>query len=145
MPYCTLDDLKKSIPEANIIQLTDDTGTGGAIDQTKVDEAIAYAGQLIDGYLRGRYSLPLNPVPELIKHLSVDLAVFHLYSRRFELEMPESMMAKYKNAIKLLEQIQKGLVTLGIETEDKGHSAGTYKGNKTAEDRIFSKSRLNQF
>lgn len=144
MPYCTVDDIKKSIPEANIIQLTDDAGTG-VIDQTKVNEAIAYADQLIDGYLRGRYSLPLNPVPGLVNKLSVDLAIFHLYSRRFELEMPESMMAKYKNAIKLLEQIQKGLVLLGIESSETGPGQGYYKTNKTADDREFNKTVLGRF
>jgi phage gp36-like protein len=144
MPYCSLEDILKSIPESNIIQLTDDSGTG-AIDQVKVDEAIAYAEQLINGYLRGRYPVPLSPVPELIRHLAVDLAIFHLYSRRFELEMPESMMAKYKNAIKLLEQIQKGLITLGIESADTGPGQGYYKTNKTAEDKTFSKDVLNKF
>lgn len=144
MPYCTLDDIKKAIPEQNIVQLTDDTGAG-TLDQAKVDDAIAYAEQLIDGYLRGRYTLPLSTIPGLIKMLSVDLAVFHLYSRRFELEMSESMMAKYKNAVKLLEQIQKGLVTLGIESADTGPGQGHYKTNKTAEDRTFSKDVLEQF
>jgi len=144
MPYCTLDDLKLSCPEANIRQLTDDAGTG-AIDQVKVDEAIAYADQLIDGYLRGRYSVPLNPLPDLIKHFSVDLAVFHLYARRFEMEMPESMMAKHKNTVKFLEQIQKGLISLGIESPDTGPGQGNYKTNKTSQDRTFSKDVLDKF
>lgn len=144
MPYCTLEDIKKAIPEANIIQLTDDVGTG-VIDQAKVDEAIAYADELINAYLRGRYQVPLNPVPELIKRLSVDLAIFHLYSRRFELEMPESMMQRRKEIIRLLEQIQKGVVSLGLESGNTGYGQGTYKTNKTTGDRIFTKEKLGQF
>ncbi|MEW5745278.1 MAG: DUF1320 domain-containing protein [Nitrospirota bacterium] len=143
MPYSTLDDLKKPLPEKNIIELTDDDGLG-VVDQTKVDEAIAYADQLIDGYLRGRYSLPLSTVPGLIKQLSVDLAIFHLYGRRFEMELPEGIMARYKNAIKLLEQIQKGLISLGIESASTG-SQGIYKSNKTSDDRTFSKDILDTF
>lgn len=142
MPYCTLDDLKSSAVEATLVQLTDDDASTGEIDHTKVAEAIAYADQLIDGYLRGRYTLPLNPVPGVIKNISVDLAIFHLYARRPELEMTEAQMFKYKNSVKLLEQIQKGLITFGIESADSGPGAGEYRTNKTADDRVFSKTNL---
>lgn len=142
MPYCTLDDIKDHIPEKNIVQLTDDEDLG-VIDQAKVDNAIATADIIIDGYLRGRYALPLsNPVPGLIKTLSVNLAIFHLYSRRLELEMPEAMISRYKNALKVLEQIQKGIVTLGIETAETGPGQGYYKTSKTSDDRVFSKDVL---
>ncbi len=114
------------------------------IDDVKIDDAIAYAGQLIDGYLRGRYTVPLQPVPELVKRLAVDLAVFHLYSRRFELDMPQTMVDRRKEIIRLLEQIQQGKVLLGIETADSP-GQGYYMTNKTAEDRIFSKTHLEQF
>lgn len=143
MSYCSLDDLKKAIPEENLIQLTDDAQTG-VIDNEVIDDAIAYAGQLIDGYLRGRYSVPLDPVPELIRRLAVDMAVFHLYSRRFELEMPQSMIDRRKEIIRLLEQIQQGKVQLGIET-DKSPGQGYYQSNKTEEDRFFNKTLLERF
>ncbi len=144
MPYCTLDDLKDQIPEANIIQLTDDEGLG-VVNQSRVDKAISVADSVIDGYLRGRYSLPLSTVPELIKTIAIDIAVYKLYERRLELEMPEAMSNRYKNAIKLLDQIQKGLIKLGIESPETGPGQGHYKTNKTAEDRTFSKDVLKQF
>jgi phage gp36-like protein len=136
MAYSTLDDIKAHIPEENLIQLTDDENLG-TINQTRIDEAIEYADEIINGYLRGRYTLPLSPVPGLITKLSVDLAIFHLYSRRLELEMPESMMQRYKNAIKLLEQIQRGLITLGVDS-DVTPEPGEYKTSKTSNDRIFT-------
>ncbi len=142
MAYSTLEDIEKALPEANIIQLTDDEGLG-VVNQERVSDAIQYADQLIDGYLRGRYTLPLNPVPTLIKKLSIDLAVFHLYARRFEIEMPPSMMDRYKNAIKLLEQIQKGLISLGIESIETLQAH--YETNKTEDDRLFSKEELDKF
>lgn len=142
MPYCALTDITKTVPEKDIIQLTDDNGLG-VVDQVKADDAISYADQLIDSYLRGRYPLPLTTVPGLIKNLSADIALFHLYGRRIELNIPESIMAKYKNAIKLLEQIQKGLISLGIESASS--SAGSYKTNKTSADRTFSKDVLDGF
>jgi phage gp36-like protein len=144
MPYCTLDDIKKSIPEANIVQLTDDTGTE-VIDQTNVDKAISVADSIIDGYMRGRYSIPLSTVPELIKTIAIDIAIYKLYERRLKLEMPEAMMARYKNALKMLEQIQKGLIKLGIESPETGPGQGHYKTNKTTDDRLFNKSLLERF
>ncbi|SDH91923.1 DUF1320 domain-containing protein, partial [Roseospirillum parvum] len=38
--------------------------------------ALADATALIDGYLRGRYALPLSPVPALVTALACDLARF---------------------------------------------------------------------
>lgn len=131
MPYCTLEDLLKAIPEANLIQLTDDSGTG-TLDIAKIEDALLYAEQLINAYLRGRYSVPLSPVPELIKRLAVDLAIFYLYSRRFELAVPEGMLERRKEVIRLLEQIQKGQVLLGIETQ-QSPGQGYYVCNKTRE------------
>lgn len=144
MGYCTLDDLKDQIPETNIIQLTDDEGLG-VVNQSRVDKAITTADSVIDGYLRGRYTLPLSTVPELVKTIAIDITVYKLYERRLELEMPEAMSNRYKNATKLLDQIQKGLVKLGIESPDTGPGQGNYKTNKTAEDRTFNKSVLDKF
>lgn len=143
MPYCVLNDIVNAIPEENLIQLTDDAGLG-VIDNVKINDAISYAGQLIDGYLRGRYPVPLSPVPELIKRLAVDLAVFYLYSRRFELEMPETMIERRRECIKLLEHIQQGKVLLGVETPNSP-GQGYYKTSKEPSDRVFSQDVLNQF
>lgn len=143
MLYCSLSDITKAIPEDNLIQLTDDAGLG-AVDNEKIMDAIEYAGQLIEGYLRGRYSVPLSPAPELIKRIAVDMAIFHLYARRFELDMPEAMLQRRKECIRLLELIQQGKVLLDIEsTQSPGQ--GYYKGSKTEKDRIFNKNALNQF
>ncbi len=143
MPYCTLGDIKDHIPEANIIQLTDDEGLG-VVNQSRVDKAITTADSVIDGYLRGRYSLPLSTVPELIKTIAIDIAVYKLYERRNELEMSETMSMRYKNAVKMLEQLQKGLIKLGIESAT-GPGQGHYKTNKTTDDRTFSKDVLSKF
>lgn len=144
MPYCTLSDLTAAIPEDRVIQLTDDTGDG-IVDETKVGEAIDYADTLIDGHLRGRYTLPLSPVPKLVNKLSVDLAIWHLYARRPEIDVPDSIMERYRNALKLLRQVQNGEIKLGIETPAAGPGAGEYKTNKTASDKMFGKTVLDTF
>jgi phage gp36-like protein len=138
--YCSIDDIRKNIPDVSLIELTDDNGTG-QIENSIVSEAIAYADSTIDGYLRGRYSLPLNPVPKIIQKISIDIAIYHIYSRRFELEMPEGMQKRYENAVKLLEAIRKGIIELGIITQT---GTGYYITNKVVEDRIFNKDLLDK-
>jgi phage gp36-like protein len=143
MAYCTLDDILKIVPADDILQLTDDAGAG-EIDPAKVDEAIAHAGELIDGYLRGRYSLPLNPVPGLINRLAADIAAYRLYMRRPPAGgLMDPVAERYKTAVKLLAEIQKGVVSLGEESV--GKEPGIFVTNKRPEDRTFGKDVLGGF
>jgi phage gp36-like protein len=114
MAYCTQGDLEKIVPGQDLIELTDDAVPPAQIVTANVDRAISDAGELIDGYLRDRYALPLAEVPGLIGTLAADIAVYRLYARRAKLDPPEGVQERYKNALKLLEQIQKGLICLGV-------------------------------
>jgi len=140
MAYCTLDDIKKAISAEDIAQLTDDA-QGQTIDELKVAAAIAYADEIINGFLRGRYSVPLETTPELIKHLSVDITVYRLHERKLGLDMPETMNTRYKNSIETLKQIQHGQITLGTQAGDTPEP-GKYVTNKTSSDRVFSEEEL---
>ena len=142
MAYCVLVDLKKLLPEVALIQLTDDEGSG-SINQGRIDEAISQADSEIDSYVGTRYSVPLSPVPTLIKKLSVDFAIYNLYSRKEE-GIPETRETRYKNGIRLLEGIAKGNVTLGT-AEDPPASEGTDQVSISSEDRIFTRDTLKGF
>lgn len=80
----------------------------------KVKEALLAAGELVDGYLRGRYELPLAEIPTLLRDVVRTIARFKLYERRPESDMPETVMETYKAAVKTLEQIRSGRITLGV-------------------------------
>jgi phage gp36-like protein len=142
--YCTLADILKQISKDTLIQLTDDNQTGET-DTVIVDEAIIYSETLIDGYLRGRYILPLNLVPAVVKIIAVDLSVCRLYSRRFQTETPDAISEKYKNSIKMLEQIQKGIIALNIKPKAIFNESAIFRTNKDSSDRRFSKERLNEY
>jgi phage gp36-like protein len=144
MMYCTIDDIQKQVQDCTLIEITDDD-LSGQINTDVVDESILYSETLIDGYLRGRYTLPLQTVPEIVKIPAVDLSIYRLYSRRFHTDMPDSINDKYKNSIKLLEQIQKGIISLGIETDGTPPELGEYRTNKTYQDRIFTNRLLDTF
>lgn len=143
MAYCTLADIQsKRLSEETLIQLTDDTDSG-LVDQVKVDEAIADATELIDGYLRKRYTLPLTTVQGLVVKLALDVSVYNLYGLRPELDTPDRVAADYKAALRLLEQIQRGDVKIGVE-EPSGEEA-TEALQVQAPTRIFDDDTLERY
>jgi len=143
--YCTTEDIQKQVSRDTLIQLTDDNQLGD-IDSEIVQESIFYAETLINGYLLGRYNLPVvSFIPNLLKILSIDLSIYRLYSRRFQTDIPDSINEKYKNSVKILEQIQKGIICLEIEATGKVIRMDEYRTNKTAKDRLFSKEFLDDY
>jgi len=141
MAYCDLDDLKLHLPDADLIELTDDSGS--AIDEDVVAAAILAADELIDGYTRGRYSLPFSPVPGLIAKLSVRLAIYNLYDRKMSLKIPERLAEGHKEDLALLDRLRRGEVVLDADAAPSaGGATGDYRTNKTSDDRIFTSDVL---
>ena len=110
MSYNTKDDILGEVSEDVLIQLTDDDNLG-AVDDDKVAKALVRADGEVDGFCGKRYQVPFNPVGDFVKALALDLAVYNLFSRREN--VPENRKHRRDNAVKNLEQIAKGLVTLG--------------------------------
>lgn len=138
MAYCTLEDILGSMDEADVIGYTDDDDAG-TVDQSRVDQAIEMAGVMIDAYVGGRYQVPLDPVPDLVKRLAVDLAVFEICSRRSD--PPENREQKRQQAVRLLEKIGSGSAVIPGAV-----SASTDSGSNPVQissaDRVFSRDRL---
>ncbi len=140
MAYAVQDDLLQQIPEDGLIQLTDDDRTG-VVDSTKVARAIEDADAEIDGYLGKKYTVPIPSAPALVRNLSVTIAIYNLFSRRGEVD--EGRERRYKNAVKSLENIAKGLISLGevpAPTENPGESASF-----GSEDRVFTRDKMEGF
>lgn len=110
MAYCTLDDIKDQIDEARLIQLTDDENVG-AVNTSRVEKAIADADEEINGYVGSRHAVPLSPVPAILRKLSVDIAIYNLYARRDKAN--DTRSDRYKAAIRFLEQVALGKISLG--------------------------------
>jgi phage gp36-like protein len=107
--YCTKEDLVNTLPESQLIELTDDNDTG-SVDTEKINEAIRKADDFIDGHIRGRYSLPLSTVPALIRDISIKMSVYYLFRRSLLLTLPESIKDDYKYCLDMLMKIQSGKV-----------------------------------
>lgn len=141
--YCTLDDLKKKLPEKVLIALTDDEGTG-SVNQARVDEAIQSASDEIDVYIGKVAKLPLeqDEVPPVLKSLCADMALYHLYSRLKE-EVPATRSDRYRNALRLLEKILKGEVSIGLEPPPEAPpNRDVLVGTRT---QIFDEDTLDKF
>lgn len=115
MAYSTQLDLEAKVELSLLVQLTDDNKSG-SLNPIFITKAISGADAVINSYLRGKYVVPLSPVPEVINELSSDIALFNLYSRRSAyFELPKSLSDKYKTAISMLKDMRDGKQDLGVE------------------------------
>ncbi len=137
MAYCDKADLLEQLDERELVQLTDDDGLG-VVDPGVIESAITDAGGEIDGYLGGRYPVPLDPVPAIIRKLAVDIAIYNLHARR--LGPPEHREARYRNAIRFLEKVASGRIGLGASDPDPVPCSQAPRFN--APGRIFSRETL---
>ncbi len=144
MAYCTAEDLTERLSNDELIQLTDDAGTG-VVNQDIVSRAISAAQDTIDGYLRGRYTVPLVSVPGLIKNIAADLTAYKLFKRRNQLVVNEAKELMYKKAVAQLKDIQAGVILLETAAGAALPPKPLMKTNKRPSDRIFDKSKLEEF
>ena len=114
MAYCSEDDLLKMIPQADLADLTVESGE--VPDSLIIIDAISKAGAEIDSYLGVKYVVPLATPPDRVKALAVDLAIYHLYSRRSM--VPPVRQQRYDAAVAFLKQVAAGqLVIVGPQGE----------------------------
>lgn len=81
MPYATLSDMIDRFTEAEMIDLTDTTSSG-LVDASRIERALVDADGEVEAALRGRYALPVTPVPELLVRIACDLARYALHADR---------------------------------------------------------------
>ena len=143
MTYCNSNDIEIQIGTNSLVQLTNDDSSQQIVDNVVVEEALIYSSTLIDGYLRGKYTLPLNTQFPLLRVVAIDICIYRLYSRRIYTDIPETISENYKNAIRTLEQLKKGVITLESSDNQEVKSSGEYRTNKTELDRLFNKRVIN--
>ncbi|MBI4651291.1 DUF1320 domain-containing protein [Candidatus Desantisbacteria bacterium] len=137
--YITQTDILDRVPEQKLIGLTDDDNNG-VINDTVVNNNIIDTESLIDSYLKTKYTVPLSPVPAILKKIAKDISEHFLYQRR--LGSTESIMASYNNAIKFLEKVAAGTISLGVDTPAPDSGVGI---NYSSSDRTFTRDTLKNF
>lgn len=142
MAYCTQDDIENFIPPESLAILT--TENGDEPDAAVVADCIAKADAEIDGYLGIRYQVPVSPVPDLVKAMSVDIAIYKLHGRRPLLEMPATCRQNYVDRINLLKSVVAGIATIGASAaEPPAVSQDVVEISSSG--RVFSRDSLKGF
>jgi len=141
MAYCTQASILDRIDEATLVTLTDEAGAG-EVDDAKVAAAIADADATIDAYCQGTYTVPLSPVPPKITQVSIDIALYNLYSQS-DLEMPEIRKERNKEAIRFLEAAAAGRISLGAATPVQANTDNAASFDSNA--RIFTREKMSGF
>lgn len=141
MTYVTQAQLTDRFGEQMLIALTDRGPDAlGVVDTAVVARALADTDAAIDGYLARRYALPLSVTQPLLTDVAGAVTIYklHLY------EAPPKIEADYKAAIRALEQIASGMITLtaaGVEAP----STGTTGAQVTDRDRPFTAETMTGF
>ena len=88
------------------------------IDEEKVARAIGDATAIVDGYLRGRYQVPvINPQADLIRATCI-LARYDL-AKSDRSDPTDQMQKDYDDVIRWLTDVQKGIVKLAAKTANE--------------------------
>jgi phage gp36-like protein len=141
MTYATIAKLTERFGERMIIALTDrgEISTG-VMDTSVVDQALSDADAIIDGYLVGRYTLPVSDTPDLLVDLAQSIAIYKLHTS----SVPDKIKDDYAGAMRQLRDISDGKIRLsiaGVETATTGASGARI----TDRERPMTASNLKSF
>lgn len=137
--YATPDNMLSRFGEQDLTLLTErEDSVPGEINLALLEQALRDASAEIDGYIAGRYVLPLTTVPAVLERNCCDIARYFLYGDK----APEQIEKRYTAVVKFLTAVSKGDISLGLATtgETAGQSelvisiesAGSVFGRKSA-------------
>ena len=105
MSYATVAELQDRLGEPRLTQLTDlQDPPIGLVDQAVAQKALDDASGEIDGYLVGRYTLPLATPPAVLRVHCITIAHYRLLGERAD----EVTREAYKAACAFLASVAKG-------------------------------------
>ncbi|MQX36822.1 gp436 family protein [Roseospira navarrensis] len=140
MPYASTAAMIERYSERALIDRTDVAEPyTGAVVAAVLDRAIASADGEIDAALRGRYVVPLAPVPPLIVDVACALTWWWLWPDH----TPDEVTARAKWARDQLRMIARGEVTLDAPVDTTPSGAGAVIVD--APPRLFTRDTLRGF
>ncbi|WP_445945491.1 gp436 family protein [Shewanella sp.] len=111
--YATTANMLSRFGEQDLMLLTEREGSvPGEINYPALEQALRDASAEIDGYIVGRYTLPLTLVPAVLERNCCDIARYFLYGDK----APEQVEKRYGAVIKFLSSVSKGDISLGLAT-----------------------------
>lgn len=136
MAYCAKADLVQRFGGKELAELTDETAAHSS-DDTEIAAACDEASSLIDSYISTRYTVPLDPVPAMVRKWACDIAFFNL----FKISVPERVKDAYEDAIARLKDVAKGVAGLPDATGTTAETNGAALSVVTA-DTVFTDDLL---
>ncbi len=128
MPYATAQDIERiySASVLDRVAYNPDLSPPGR-DPQMIARALDEAQAEIDTYLSVGYTLPINPIPPILRQLSVDIAIYRM-ALTFD-KLTEEMRERYKSCCDLLKRIADGKAGLGIQTTDNQKPPEVFDGS----------------
>lgn len=112
MTYVTADLMRERFGDQELIELTDNREPYlNAINFEKLNPVLEMTNSEIDGWVQGRYKLPLPVIPPFLHGLACDIARYHLSAMIITENDP--IKIRYEDAKKQLKSIAKGEIGLG--------------------------------
>lgn len=144
MSYATPQDIINRYPNRDLVQLTNEDPAVTTINTTPLQQALDDASAEIDGYLSGRFTLPLSDVPQVLNRLACDIAMYRLQSLRPIHDLADARL-RYDDAIAMLKQVANGELALSLGSD--GHETAIGQGAEQATEpkRVFSRKRMRGF
>ena len=142
MSYAVAQDMINRYPNRDLVQLTNEDPTATTINETPITLALEDASAEIDGYIEGRFALPLTDPPAVLNRLATDIAMYRLQSLR-PLHDLEDARKRYEDALAVLTRVADGELTLGLSADNleppiTAETVETVRGPG----RIFNRGRL---
>ncbi|HHW7450283.1 DUF1320 family protein [Pasteurella multocida subsp. multocida] len=139
--YATINDFILRVGEFQVMELTDRENTG-EVNQAVLTIALSDSSSQIDGYLVGRYKLPLKTIPQNLIRICCDLTRYRLASMS-DVSITEEIIERYKLSLRELEGIASGKVSLGIAEDEQASTGENTVIFTNVANRIFSRDNLN--
>ena len=111
MAYCSIQDLIARFGETELVELTDEQNLG-VIDEEQIAQVISDVDGFIDGYLSGRYTLPLASIPASLTRAACHLVRYDLYD-----DPPPHVQKRFDQALAWLRDLSAGRGSLGINQD----------------------------
>lgn len=122
MAYCDQADLAERFGNEELAQLTDPAAVTPVPGQ--ITDACDEATSLINSYALTRYSVPISPVPKIVRKWACDIARKFLWKDRANKDSVVHLA--YEDAIASLKDVARGLITI---PEDDGGTPDTSEGS----------------
>jgi phage gp36-like protein len=144
MSYAIANDMIARYPNRDLVQLTNEDPTATIVNSTVLEQALNDASAEIDGYLEGRFALPMSQPPAVLSRLACDIAMYRLQSLRPLHDLADARK-RYEDAIGFLLEAAKGTVTLGLSSSNEEPATGSGATTVEGPERVFDRNKLKGF